>query len=89
MKKDEKRIKKTLNAVVVSVKMAHTAVVEIVRKTPHPMYRKLLKRSKRYKVDSRGTEVAIGDIVSMAYSRPLSKDKHFKIEKVIKKGEVK
>lgn len=82
-------MKKTFDGIVVLVKMQNTAVVEIVRKTPHPMYKKLLKSSKKYKADFQGIEVSTGDTVRIVETKPLSKDKHFKIEKVLKKGEKK
>lgn len=71
--------------VIVPSKMIKTAVVEIVRKTAHPMYKKLLKRSKKHKVNTAGFEVAVGDKVNIVQERPLSKGKHFKIVKVMKK----
>lgn len=70
---------KTLEGIVVSAKMLKTAVVEVTRKTPHPLYKKLLKRSKKYKVDTTGFKVAVGDWVRISKTRPLSKEKHFKI----------
>lgn len=70
---------KTLEGIVVSAKMLKTAVVEVTRKTAHPLYKKLIKRSKKYKVDTAGFEVAVGDWVSLTKTRPISKEKHFKI----------
>lgn len=69
----------TLEGVVVSVKMLKTAVVEVVRRTSHPLYKKLLKRNKKYKVDTSGFEVSVGDWVRISKTRPLSKEKHFRI----------
>ncbi len=65
--------------IVVSVPGATTAVVEIVRRTPHPMYKKLIKRSKKFKVETEGKEVAIGTRVKIVETRPISKDKYFKL----------
>lgn len=59
--------------------MKETAVVEVTRIRPHPLYRKLLKRSKKYKVDTVGKEVALGQTVKIVETKPLSKEKHFKI----------
>lgn len=72
--------------VVVANKMQKTAVIEIVRKIPHPFYGKLLKRGKRYKVDTSDFSVAVGDSVKIIGMRPASKEKRFKILEVIKKG---
>ncbi|MBI1982201.1 MAG: 30S ribosomal protein S17 [Candidatus Levybacteria bacterium] len=70
---------KTLEGVVVSTKMLKTVVVSVTRKTVHPLYKKLLKRNKKYKVDTAGFEVAVGDRVRISKTRPISKEKHYKI----------
>lgn len=69
---------------IVSLKMGNTAVVEVTRKVTHPLYKKLLKRSKRYKVDINGITLSLGDSVKIVSTRPLSKNKHFKILEVKK-----
>jgi small subunit ribosomal protein S17 len=68
---------KILSGKVVSVAMSGVAVVEVTRKKPHPLYKKLLKRSKKFKVALQGKTVALGDTVSIQETRPLSKDTHF------------
>lgn len=78
---------KTFEGVVVSAKMLKTAVVEVTRKTSHPLYKKLLKRSKKYKVDTSGFEVAVGDWVSLRKTRPISKEKHFKIHEILARAQ--
>jgi len=78
-------MKKTFNATVVSVKQKNTVVVEIFRRNPHPMYKKLITRSKKLNVDSGEFTPAVGDSVRIEETRPLSKTKHFKIVEVIKK----
>lgn len=77
-------MKKIFNGIVVSVKMNKTAVVEVIRRTPHPLYKKLLKRSKRYKVDMGELKISVGDRAKITETRPISKDKHFKILEVVK-----
>jgi len=77
-------MQKIFNGIVVSVKMNKTAVVEVTRRTPHPLYKKLLKRSKKYKVDMGESKITVGDRVKITQTRPISKDKHFKIMEVIK-----
>lgn len=74
---------KTLNGKVISTGMQHTAVVEVSFKVPHKLYKKLLKRSKKYKVDVRDTAVTVGDLVQITETKPMSKDKYFKVSKVI------
>lgn len=68
---------------VVSTKMNQTAVVEVVRKTPHPLYKKLLKRTKRFKVDTAAVQVAVLDVVQFVETKPISKEKTFKVVKVV------
>ncbi|MGA2911111.1 MAG: 30S ribosomal protein S17 [Candidatus Levyibacteriota bacterium] len=75
---------KVFKGKIVSLKMNKTAVVEIVRKTPHPLYKKLLRRSKRYKADTAGLELVLGQTVKIAETKPMSKGKFFKILEVIK-----
>lgn len=77
-------MKKTMDGLVISHKMQNTAIVEVVRRTPHPMYKKLIKREKRYKVDTKGVTVSEGDSVRIEETLPLSKDKNFRIIKVLK-----
>ena len=79
-------MQKIFNGTVVSVKMNKTAVVEITRRTPHPLYKKLLKRSKRFKVDMGELKISVGDRVRITETRPISKDKHFKILEVLPAG---
>ena len=64
---------------VVSTKMQNTAVVEISRRKPHPLYKKLMLRSKKYKVDTAGKIVSVGDTVRITETKPISKDKHFRL----------
>lgn len=70
---------KIFEGVVVALKMNNTAIVEITRRTPHPLYGKLIKRSKKYKVDVTGAEIAVGQTVKIVETRPISKDKYFKV----------
>ena len=68
---------KLLTGKVVSLTMQGVIVVEVTRKTPHPLYKKLMKRSKKFKAATNGQEVALGDTVTIRETRPLSKDTHF------------
>ncbi|MCL5411497.1 MAG: 30S ribosomal protein S17 [Patescibacteria group bacterium] len=68
---------------VVSDKMEKTVVVLVERLVPHPLYRKSLKKSSKFKVhDEIGAK--LNDTVRIEASRPISKDKHFKVVEVIK-----
>lgn len=79
--------KKMLTGKVVSDKMNKTVVVEIERLIEHPMYKKTFRRTTRIKADTNSFEVAVGQSVKIEGVRPLSRDKHFRIIEVIKKGE--
>ncbi len=69
---------------VISLKMQKTAVVEVERKFAHPLYKKIMTRSKKYKVDTGEHALNIGDSVRIIETRPISKDKYFKIKEIIK-----
>lgn len=68
---------KILEGKVFSTGMKNTIIVEVVRQVRHPLYKKLLKRSKKYKVETKGITVNTGDIVKIVETKPISKDKHF------------
>ncbi len=73
---------------VISTGMNNTVVVEVFRTTPHPLYKKLIRLSKKYKVDNRGFEnVVVGSVVKIQETKPVSKYKYFKISEVVKAGE--
>jgi len=74
---------KILEGKVVSTKMQDTVVVEVVRRTAHPLYKKLIRRRKRYKADNNNFNITVGDIIKMAEIRPMSKDKYFKVTEVL------
>lgn len=69
---------------VVGTKINKTALVEIERLTPHPLYKKRLKKTKKFQAhDEIG--VKIGDKVKIVSSRPISRSKHFKVSELIEK----
>jgi len=70
---------KILEGKIVSNKMNKTVVVEVVRKTAHPMYKKIIKKSKKFLADSGDKKYEIGKTVKIVETRPLSKNKHFRI----------
>ena len=75
---------KTLTGLVTSTKSLKTATVAVTRFWRHPLYRKQVKRTKKFAAhDELG--VKPGDTVVLAQTRPLSKNKHFKITKIINK----
>lgn len=68
---------KIFEGTILSLKMQKTAVVEIIKKRQHPVYKKILKRSRRYKVDTSGFNIAQGDKVKIVETKPISKRKTF------------
>lgn len=74
-------MKKTLIGKVVSNKMNKTIVIEVERKLIHQKYRKVVIKHKRYKAHNEDVELKVGDMVSIVETRPISKDKHFKVVK--------
>lgn len=77
-------MQKTLEGNIVSLKMDSTAVVEVVRRVAHPLYKKLMKRSKKYKVDTAGMKLELGQRVRIGAIKKLSKDKYFKVLTILK-----
>lgn len=77
-------MQKTFEGNVISSKMQNTVVVEVVRRKPHPLYKRLLKRSTKFKVETGGSSVKVGDKVKIVETKPMSKGKYFKIMEVIK-----
>lgn len=82
-------MKKSFIGIVKSTGMQKTAVVEVTKKTPHPMYKKLLKKSKKYKVDTGELILTQGDSVRIVETHPISKEKYFKIEKILESAKEK
>jgi small subunit ribosomal protein S17 len=71
---------------VVSAKMAKTIVVEVTRRVPHPMYKRIVtKRKKFYAHDAEGT-AKVGDVVRIIECRPMSKLKRWQLGEVIRKA---
>jgi small subunit ribosomal protein S17 len=70
---------KTLIGKVVSTKMQKTVVVKVERKFRHPLYEKVITRHKKYKAHNEDFKLKEGDMVKIIETRPISKDKHFKV----------
>ncbi|MBI2577399.1 MAG: 30S ribosomal protein S17 [Candidatus Wildermuthbacteria bacterium] len=75
--------KKTLTGIIVSNKMQKTVVVEVERWTVHPKYRRRMKIHKRYKAHDEKNEFNPGDKVEIEETRPISKDKRWRVIKKI------
>lgn len=71
---------------VVSAKMAKTIVVEVIRRVPHPLYKRIIsKRRKFYAHDEQG-QAKVGDVVRIVECRPLSKLKRWQLKEVVRKA---
>ncbi len=75
---------KTLTGVVISNKMQKTVVVKINDKVKHPLYKKLINVSKKFKAHDE-TEAQVGETVKIVETKPISKDVHFRVEQRQKK----
>ncbi len=84
MERNTKR--KVLRGKVVSDKMDKTITVEISTYKSHPLYGKRTKFSRKFKAHDELNEAKIGDIVIVAETRPLSRDKHFRLIKIVEKA---
>jgi len=78
--------RKTRVGTVVSNKMEKTAVVTVDRRVQHGKYKKFLTRRQRYKVHDEQNQCAIGDRVLIAECRPLSRDKRWRLSRVLEKA---
>ena len=76
---------KVLTGKIISTKMQNTVVVEVSRRVPHTLYKKLLKGNKHFNVDTAGQTVQVGDTVKIVETKPVSKTKYFAIKEVVKK----
>jgi small subunit ribosomal protein S17 len=73
---------------VVSDRMNKTVVVEVTSPKRHPLYKKTIKRVVRYKVHDEKNECRVGDKVKMVETRPLSREKRWRVTEILAKGEV-
>lgn len=79
--------KKRLVGSVVSDKMDKTVVVRVERLVRHPRYGKVLRRVKKYKAHDEGNVCRVGDVVRIVESRPLSREKRWAVEEILKQVE--
>lgn len=83
----ERNTRKVRQGLVVSDKMDKTIVVLVERMTSHPLYKKRIKRSKKYHAHDAENTCHEGDIVEIMETRPLSKKKRWRVTKIVKKAE--
>ena len=82
----ERALRKTRVGIVVSDKMDKTVVVAIRDNVKHPLYKKIIKRTVRFKAHDEKNEAAVGDKVLIMETRPLSKDKRWRLVEIIEKA---
>jgi small subunit ribosomal protein S17 len=85
-KADDRKMRKTRTGVVVSDKMQKTVVVAIERRMPHPVYGKMMTRTKRLKAHDEENSAKAGDTVRIMETRPLSKDKRWRVVEIVERA---
>ena len=82
----ERNLRKTRVGKVVSDKMDKTVVIAIEDNVRHPLYKKIMKRTVKFKAHDEENACGIGDKVQVMETRPLSKDKHWRVVEIIEKA---
>ncbi len=82
----ERNLRKTRTGTVVSDKMDKTIVVAVKDSVKHPLYKKIIKRTVKFKAHDEQNECTIGDRVTIMETRPLSREKRWRLVKVIEKA---
>ncbi len=82
----ERNLRKTRVGRVVSDKMDKTVVVAIEDNVRHPLYKKIIKKTVKFKAHDENNECRVGDRVLVMETRPLSKDKHWRVSRIVEKA---
>ena len=82
----ERNLRKTRVGIVTSDKMDKTIVVSVTDNVKHPLYKKIVKRTYKLKAHDENNECNIGDRVKVMETRPLSKDKRWRLVEIIEKA---
>ena len=82
----ERNLRKTRTGKVISNKMDKTIVVAIEEHVKHPLYKKIVKKTVKLKAHDENNECNIGDIVKVMETRPLSKDKRWRLVEIVEKA---
>jgi len=77
--------RKQLSGVVLSDNMDKTIVINVIRRSPHPMYKKYVTSSKKYYAHDENNKCEKGDIILIEESKPISKLKRWRVKEIIKK----
>ncbi len=79
--------RKVLEGVVVSDRMQKTVTVAVERLTRHPLYKKTVRRTKKYHAHDENNECRVGDRVLIVESRPLSRTKRWRVARILQRAE--
>ena len=82
----ERNLRKTRIGMVMSDKMDKTIVVAIKDSVKHPLYKKIIKKTVKFKAHDENNECRVGDRVMIMETRPLSKDKNWRLVKILEKA---
>jgi small subunit ribosomal protein S17 len=82
----ERNLRKTRTGVVVSDKMDKTVVVAVQDSVKHPLYKKIIKRTVKFKAHDEQNACGIGDKVEIMETRPLSRDKRWRVTEILEKA---
>lgn len=83
---EERNLRKSRIGIVVSDKMDKTIVVAIEQSVQHPLYKKTVRQTNKFKVHDEYNECEVGDKVEIVETRPLSKDKYWRLKEIIQKA---
>ena len=83
---EERNLRKTRVGTVTSDKMDKTVVVAVKDRVQHPLYKKIINRTVKIKAHDENNECGIGDRVMVMETRPISKDKRWRVAKIIEKA---
>ncbi len=83
---EKRNLRKSRTGIVVSDKMDKTIVVAIKERVKHPLYGKTINRTKKFKAPDENNECGIGDKVRIVETRPLSKEKNWRLVEIIEKA---
>jgi small subunit ribosomal protein S17 len=82
----ERKPRKTKVGEVISDKMDKTVVVKVVRQVKHPVYNRIVRYTSKLKAHDEKNECKNGDVVKVMETRPLSKEKHWRVVEIIEKA---
>ena len=83
---DERNTRKVRSGRVISDKMDKTVIVAIENKVRHPLYGRIIRRTMKFKVHDESNNIGVGDLVEIMETRPISREKRWRVSRVIEKA---